>query len=1586
MRSPTPEPLNTGASSPSAAYAHLTLDSEGGTESAATEPTRPKGRVNSLTTLETNGGYFSTARASSPAKRQASEMEETDGRCTQDVDMDDNLSLNVQDEQMSKLRGIRAKAQSVGTRHKREMSLDPLATDGDPSCEENTNRDQTPFSKENVVTGSYNTPQFGSATRTSGSGASPIPPTAAKPSIDEQINMVMQMTQKPPQEGQKGYAVSYAWLSRVLVRGTNSEFTSRFSKDIGEGEVGPVDNSDLEVVWDRSYKDEKGEIYVPIKSDKNMGEHYEILAKEAWDLIISWYGLAQGSPIITRYCHNTSTSDVQEHLQYEITPPIFTVLKIPETPGPAQFTRDVYESDMEAVVTMASRSENFQSFLKRAKQAAGIDRKTRVRVWRVLDGLGESCKNGMITPAQSRSASPSGNNPTVIAGLKLVLDVNRFASLQLGSQRELVDVADQTFNENYNGHSTLNFVGLGQDGIIVLEEQIGGPAGGEWVADVAIGKAKANEVPISITKNGTTSVQDNLKAKASTSRAASPASVGMMTRGRARKDGRVRGTTGLSNLGNTCYMNSALQCVKSCEELTQYFLQDRYKKELNPSNPLSHEGNFAKAYAQLLKDLFGDSNMFSFAPRNIKNVVGRYGSNFSGYGQQDSQEFLLFLLDGLHEDLNRIQQKPYIEKPDSTDEMVDNPVALREMADKCWDIYRARNDSVVTDLFAGMYKSTVVCPKCDKVSIIFDPFNNLTLQLPIDTVIERTIFFFPLNGKPIQLGVEVEKSASIMDLKEAVAKKMAFDARKSILGDVYKARFYKIFDDNTALAESGIQDTDKIALMELEDVPGNWSAWEQRKSSSRLGLVDRQLDPEDNETESGNEEAPRDAEGKKPQSPQSANRSLRPSNKIPITVLNRYPNRTRMRHRDEPTIFGIPSVILLTPEEAMSYDTILRKVLVKVVTLTTRDFLGEIMDEDNPSPEDSDTVLMSTEDGDSSSDSKIQAKSLNSEDGMVDISMGNAGETSQAAPRESSSKPIANTRPQPAILRPGSSIPSVVRDLFTMKFNPSSGSHDDSGWASIMDDAKDFETIASRLPQPTNEEEVDEPSQSASLAEVDDLSSSSDSDGLPPVQRVIHGPQQSFSRFQNISRKRGELITYSRKDKGSKNAGRTQATSRAKDELLIFPGEQIVLEWSAESYDALFGGTRYSKDEQLRGAPTWELIPQREDPELLENRQRRLKRKKNGFTLDECLDEFGKPEILAASDTWYCPRCKDHRRARKTFQIWKAPDILVIHLKRFSAHSRWSSNKLDIHVSFPVEGLDLTSRLLGQEEDKDAIYDLFAVDNHYGGTMGGHYTAFAKNFFDQNWYEYNDSSVSRKGNAQAVVTTAAYLLFYRRRSSVPLGGPFFEPIIRAGEETTASGSQPTSRAGSPSGEGKRLDESSRNGLSGALRGVGAAHQAGGGGLEDGAAQRRTGVDDELPSYTTLDMDGKDTQLTTDVDEGYADISGHLHSIRPQWSFNGINQDEDNLDHVQTIRAPPGSDDGDEGLFDGDSNKAASTPDSEPSARLAIDFIEDEGTTSGAFDRPMRGDTPVQVEPPLLDEEDEPIAELTPPDGDPMFKD
>lgn len=147
-------------------------------------------------------------------------------------------------------------------------------------------------------------------------------------------------------------------------------------------------------------------------------------------------------------------------------------------------------------------------------------------------------------------------------------------------------------------------------------------------------------------------------------------------------------------------------------------------------------------------------------------------------------------------------------------------------------------------------------------------------------------------------------------------------------------------------------------------------------------------------------------------------------------------------------------------------------------------------------------------------------------------------------------------------------------------------------------------------------------------------------------------------------------------------------------------------------------------------------MPVYDDQELNTKKRSRAQRQKDGITLDDCLDEFGKEEILSEMDTWYCPRCKEHRRATKKFELWKTPDILVMHLKRFSSVN-FRRDKLDVLVNFPIENLDLSSRVIETEDGKSEIYDLFAVDDHWGGLGGGHYTAFAKNYIDGKWYEYN---------------------------------------------------------------------------------------------------------------------------------------------------------------------------------------------------------------------------------------------------------
>ncbi|OAD03656.1 hypothetical protein MUCCIDRAFT_153013 [Mucor lusitanicus CBS 277.49] len=149
------------------------------------------------------------------------------------------------------------------------------------------------------------------------------------------------------------------------------------------------------------------------------------------------------------------------------------------------------------------------------------------------------------------------------------------------------------------------------------------------------------------------------------------------------------------------------------------------------------------------------------------------------------------------------------------------------------------------------------------------------------------------------------------------------------------------------------------------------------------------------------------------------------------------------------------------------------------------------------------------------------------------------------------------------------------------------------------------------------------------------------------------------------------------------------------------------------------------------------------------------------LTLSDCLDEFTGDEHLDDQDSWFCPRCKKHQRALKKMDIWKLPEIMVVHLKRFSQFKHWG-NKVNTMIDFPLKGLDMTDRVLGHQ-DESLIYDLYAVDNHYGGIGGGHYTAFAQNIDDGHWYEFNDSSVTAM-SAKDAKTSAAYLLFYKRRS------------------------------------------------------------------------------------------------------------------------------------------------------------------------------------------------------------------------------
>lgn len=370
---------------------------------------------------------------------------------------------------------------------------------------------------------------------------------------------------------------------------------------------------------------------------------------------------------------------------------------------------------------------------------------------------------------------------------------------------------------------------------------------------------------------------------------------------------------------------------------------------------------------------------------------------------------------------------------------------------------------------------------------------------------------------------------------------------------------------------------------------------------------------------------------------------------------------------------------------------------------------------------------------------------------------------------------------------------------------------------------------------------------------------------------------------------------------------------------LVYRGGALLCAWD---YDAARQYLPNSADSGHWGSPDalQEVDGKRAAAEKAEAKSGPRKRAgKQGLSIEDCLDEFTREEKLGEEDPWYCPDCKEFRQATKKFDLWKVPDILVVHLKRFSA-GRGLRDKIDVAVDFPIEGLDLTHRVEGtkalrelaaqtqaQEPGADAstatatatasssaptadasanvsdtdsqsdtaaptlsasilsaissandesvtsdspIYDLFAVDNHFGGLGGGHYTAAARNADDGQWYYFDDSRVSKIHDVEKEVKgEAAYVLFYRRRTKRVIGGKSRE-MVRLASAT-------------PSGVNTPHDEAAEAGPSGTssisfVPASSLAHEIEPDHtLESGDATMREagGVEEQLPTYMDSIDDG-----------------------------------------------------------------------------------------------------------------------------------
>lgn len=256
----------------------------------------------------------------------------------------------------------------------------------------------------------------------------------------------------------------------------------------------------------------------------------------------------------------------------------------------------------------------------------------------------------------------------------------------------------------------------------------------------------------------------------------------------------VKGLSGLDNMGNTCYINSILQCLSAISVFRAYMVTDdtfgiifnnifellhneKTKNSVNNKQVTVTKkevlGLCMETLTYNLQELFitmWEENHKYITPKKLKEVIGDYCDTFKGYSQNDSQELLNLILDKLHEEMKvRVllnsdiiseEVKCYLKVKKECAENINNKELAPEQRQKYsdylheyykqhinhaiigdayvyWKKYIENSYSIITELFTGLFLSKVVCTECKFITVSFEPFT--IFQLQIEDTGENTI-------------------------------------------------------------------------------------------------------------------------------------------------------------------------------------------------------------------------------------------------------------------------------------------------------------------------------------------------------------------------------------------------------------------------------------------------------------------------------------------------------------------------------------------------------------------------------------------------------------------------------------------------------------------------------------------------------------------------------------------------------------------------------------------------------------------------------------------------------------------------------
>ena len=888
------------------------------------------------------------------------------------------------------------------------------------------------------------------------------------------------------------------------------------------------------------------------------------------------------------------------------------------------------------------------------------------------------------------------------------------------------------------------------------------------------------------------------------------------------------GIKGIRNIGNTCYINTAIQCLSNCTELRNYFLFGNPHNDINRNNILGYKGLIAYGFEFIIKSLWVEKeNVLDIS--KFKKAVGVCNDRFRGMNQQDTHEFVTFLIDSLHEDLNRVKSKIYIKKEER-----DLPDDIKSKIE--WNNFLRRNQSILVDLFYGQFKSTVTCQECKKTCVDFNSFSSLSLNLTNSKKNEKNSTNNELTSKldNLNLNLNINQKTNNENLMTTIEESKNEEEKnnENESDNIEK----KIIQNNENIKKNLTVNvrTENITLFRNES--SNENSYDEKQGK----LVGGKESPSEAQSESllllNNEDSNPDEFYTKIRvifflysNDEKILQFILPiKDKKELTykgllhkiskIFNKDPYSLYLYHVKDKNIinvYGENDSNIYHDEKLLLISEINKEIIKKNLTKLTNDIFynasmanyNKIKFTDREAIEKglrnnrdiireciNNVINEEKKDFIKIEDQRLKVHSMNPAN-IYQFTLKNYFF------EEKKNTPSEYYYPKIVVFPKKANIHSLYIELFDMnKTIILENDSYDTKWIDI-NRPNILTNYFSELMVVNNLFNANEIYSKENVTKIlpfylglQKYSSVDDQYGkeeylllndkdktLNKIIKDIAGDEYKFPNEQIILKVYWNPI-YNNKLKSILKPEKIDSflfnlidldknLDKNKEEDVQINGNKMIYNsYHKNNKNKIFNEDFKTEVKKKSNNTNFDNLTDKKNTlitkYLSDNSKKTKKENKNEKCIDtipeiSLMDSFEmlrEEEILDENNEWYCENCKKKQKAMKKIEIFNAPKILIIQLKRFN-----NSNKISTKVNFPLTDLDISKYVLSKDRNPKLQYDLFAVANHYGSLHYGHYTAFCKNSIKNKWYEFNDSIATEINDESKIVSQNSYVLFYKQK-------------------------------------------------------------------------------------------------------------------------------------------------------------------------------------------------------------------------------